>query len=255
MTFDLLAAAQRLIAIDSRASVSTRNVVAFLAPLCRDAGLDVLVQRELRDGVEQFNLVATRPAECNGALLLATHLDTVAPGDPSMWKVSGGRPFALTERDGQLYGLGCADVKLDFLCKLAALERVRHERLKRPVVLAGTYGEEVGRYGAALLVRELERLPVMALVGEPTALRVCTLHKGYIEVHVHGQSIAGGTRTAGPTWRARFTGSAAHSSQPDCGVSACDLLLDTLPALLVSPGSALIEARGGQTVNLVAPTA
>lgn len=128
------------------------------------------------------------------------------PGDPALWKASGGRPFSLTERDGELFGLGVADVKLDFLCKLAALERLRGEDLRRPIVLAGTYGEETGRYGAALLTRELSPLPAMALVGEPTALQACPSHKGYVEVHVEGTGTISGSCHAASLWRLGFTG-------------------------------------------------
>ncbi len=255
MALDLLSAARDLIAIDSRSSLSSGAVATFLAPLCRAAGLEVRLQRELRDGVEQCNLIASRPGADLGALLLATHLDTVPPGDPEFWTVSGGRPFGLTERDGELYGLGSADVKLDFLCKLAALERLRDETLRRPVVLAGTYGEEVGRFGAALLVRALEPLPAMALVGEPTALQACPSHKGYAEVHLAARSLAGGIPDPVPLWRLRFTGVAAHSSQPDRGVSASDLLLDALPALLRSGVTSVVRAHAGDVVNLVTPTA
>lgn len=255
MTLDFLSAARDIIAIDSRSSLSSGAVTAFLAPLCRAAGLEVRLQRERRDGVEQFNLIASRPGAETGSLLLATHLDTVPPGDPALWTVSGGRPFTLTQRDGDLYGLGCADVKLDFLCKLAALERLRGDTLRRPVVLAGTYGEEVGRFGAKLLVRELDPLPAMALVGEPTALQACPSHKGYAEVHLTGRSAAGEIPALAPLWRLRFQGVPAHSSQPDRGVSAGDLLLDAVPALLRSGRSSIVHARAGEIVNMVAPVA
>lgn len=255
MALDLLSAAQALIAIDSRSSVSTGDVVAFLSPLCRDAGLEVALQSEHRDGVEQFNLTAMRRAGAGGALLLATHLDTVPPGDAVLWTVSGGRPFSLTERGGELFGLGAADVKLDFLCKLAALERLRDEDLRRPVILAGTYGEEVGRFGAELLVRGLDPLPAMALVGEPTVLQACPSHKGYVEVHVEAIDLGGARRDAAPLWRLRFTGVPAHSSQTDRGISACDLLLDALADPSRSGVTAVVEAWGGEVMNLVAPLA
>lgn len=255
MAFDFPRAARDLIAIDSRSSVSSGAVTDFLAPLCRQAGLEVRFQSELRDGIEQFNLVADRPGRDGAALLLATHLDTVPPGDPALWTVSGGRPFNLTEKDGELYGLGCADVKLDFLCKLAALERLRDDGFQRPVVLAGTYGEEVGRYGAALLVRDLDPLPAMALVGEPSALQACTSHKGYVEIHVKGRQSSDDAPQASPLWRLRFNGVAAHSSQTDRGISACDLLLDALADSSRSGVTAVVEAWGGEVMNLVAPVA
>lgn len=254
MTFDLTSVAAGLIAIDSRSSVSDEPVVDYLAPLCVAAGLRVQTQSEMRDGQVQHNLLAWRDAAGGDPLLLNTHLDTVPPGDPAAWTACAGEPFALTERDGDLYGLGVADVKLDFLCKLAALERLHDADLRRPVLLAGTYGEEVGRHGARLLLSDVRPRPAMALVGEPTGLRPCTAHKGYVEIHV--DAIAAPAAAASPpkAWRLSFDGVVAHSSQPDRGTSANDLLLDALPELL-ERGGQVSRIAGGETVNTVCPRA
>jgi acetylornithine deacetylase/succinyl-diaminopimelate desuccinylase-like protein len=263
MPIDLLTAARALIAIDSRSSLSDRAVVDYLVPLCRQAGLDVSLQQEVRDGVRQYDLVAVRgpgtaeddrPAGGQAALLLATHLDTVPPGDPLLWTETGGRPFDLTERDGLLFGLGTADVKLDFLCKLAALERLRDEALTRGVVLAGTYGEEVGRWGASLLARALAPLPALTLVGEPTGLRPCTAHKGYVEIHCRGEGPPA-VLAPGPCWSVRFGGVTAHSSQPHKGLSANDACLDALTMVQTAGAPAVLSVRGGDLVNKVSPTA
>jgi succinyl-diaminopimelate desuccinylase len=252
---DLLATARQIIALDSRSSVSNRAVIDVLAPLCTQAGLEMRTQREYREGVPQYNLIATRNHATGDALMLATHLDTVPPGDSALWTATGGDPFAPTERDGYLYGLGTADVKLDFLCKLAALERVAGERLCRGVVLAGTYGEETGRYGAKLLVRTLRPLPALALVGEPSDLAPVTAHKGYIELHVHSGDPGAVRRPDLPLWEARFEGTAAHSSQTHLGASANDACVDALGHLReTAPGAAVIRIDGGDVVNKVAAT-
>lgn len=251
MAFDLLAAAHDLIALDSRSSLSNDAVVGFLAPLCRAAGLNVEVLAERRAGVDQYDIVARRGEPAPNALLLATHLDTVPPGDPSLWTACQGRPFEAVERDGELYGLGVADVKLDFLCKLASLERLKGERLGRPIVLAGTYGEEVGRFGARLLVDRLQPLPSTALVGEPSGLRPCVAHKGYVELHVHGRRNDTAPLPTGDFWELCFEGVTAHSSQTNRGRSATDACLDAL-AELVGRGAAVVSIEGGEVVNMVA---
>jgi acetylornithine deacetylase/succinyl-diaminopimelate desuccinylase-like protein len=254
MALDLLAAAHDLIALDSRSSRSNGEVVAFLAPLCRAAGLRVEVLAERRDGVDQYDLAAWHGAPAPEALLLATHLDTVPPGDASLWTVCEGRPFTAVEKDGELFGLGVADVKLDFLCKLAALERLRGERLGRSVILAGTYGEEVGRFGARLLVDRLRPLPSTALVGEPSGLRPCVAHKGYVELHVHGSPQGTAPLPEGRFWELRFDGVAAHSSQTNRGRSATDACLEALSDLIGS-GAAVLAIQGGEVVNMVAAAA
>jgi acetylornithine deacetylase/succinyl-diaminopimelate desuccinylase-like protein len=254
MPLDLLAAAHDLIALDSRSSLSNGAVVGFLAPICRAAGLEVEVLAERRDGVEQFDLVACRGESAGNSLLLATHLDTVPPGDLSLWTACEGRPFEVAERDGHLYGLGVADVKLDFLCKLAALERLRGEQLGRPIILAGTYGEEVGRFGARLLVDRLQPLPSTALVGEPSGLRPCVAHKGYVELHVHGRPTDTVPLPEGAFWELLFDGVAAHSSQTNRGRSATDACLDAL-ADLIGRQAAVLAIEGGEVVNMVAASA
>ena len=255
MSLDVVAAARELVAIDSRSSLSDRPVVDFLAPLCAEAGLTVTLQEELRDGRRQYNILAWRGEPGDDALLLTTHLDTVPPGDPALWTRTGGDPFALTLHEDRLYGLGAADVKIDFLCKLAALERLREEPLQRPVLLAGTYGEETGRWGAKLLVESLRPLPALALVGEPCGLRPTPAHKGYVEFRVTAAAPARPPSPL-PLWSLSFTGRAAHSSQPHIGASANDACLDFLSSLASgSPDAQTIEVlaiEGGDLVNKVA---
>ena len=254
MALDLLAISRSLIAADSRSSVSSRPLIDLLLPLCEATGLRTTLCEEPRDGVSQYDLVAVRPGASDLApLLLNTHLDTVPPGDVSLWTECGGNPLRLTERDGILYGLGTADVKLDFACKLLALERLRDEPLRRTVILAGTYGEETGRWGAQLLTRTLQPLPAMALVGEPTSLRPCSAHKGYVEIHVTARQQARPIES-GSCWRLGFDGVAAHSSQPQAGRSANDACLTAL-AQLDRDGVKVLALDGGDLVNRVSTEA
>lgn len=256
-----------MVEIDTVSTRSNLELIEFLVPLCHRAGLYATLQEETRDGVRQFNLLASRHSIDRDTLLLATHTDTVPPGDHSLWTATGGDPYALTHRDGLLYGLGAADVKLDLLCKLLALETIRDVRLRDNVALAGTYGEETGRYGAKLLVRESwgsDRAvcPRRVLVGEPTGLRPGTAHKGYVEFRTEGSDPAPVTVPPLPCWRLEFAGSASHSSQPHRGASANAACLDALVTLAgsgrVSAGSAvhpvLLSVRGGDVVNRVAAT-
>jgi len=235
--------------------VTNRPLVDVLAPLCAMTGLQTSLLEESRDGTAQFDLLATRPGASDLApLLLNTHLDTVPPGDPALWTECEGRPLNLTQRNGFLYGLGTADVKLDFVCKLLALERLRSEPLERTVILAGTYGEETGRWGAHLLARGLKPLPAMALVGEPTMLRPCPAHKGYVEIRVTATH-AGRSPAPAPCWRLRFDGVAAHSSQPHKGRSANDSCLAAVADLAVTADVKVLSVKGGDLVNRVSARA
>ncbi len=214
--------------------------------------------------MQQYNLLASRRPIDRDTLLLATHTDTVPPGDASLWTATEGDPFSLTPREGLLYGLGTADVKLDLLCKLLAVESLREVDLRDNVAIAATYGEETGRYGAKLLVHELQEcgsgvIPRRVLVGEPTELRPCTAHKGYVEFRTEGSDPVPRHIPPLPCWRLVFEGVAAHSSQPHRGASANAACLDALVASKrgaetprVSAAPVVISVRGGDAVNKVA---
>ncbi|MFM2152240.1 MAG: hypothetical protein RL199_675 [Pseudomonadota bacterium] len=171
-------------------------------------------------------------------LLLVTHLDTVAPGPREHWRTD---PFELTDAGERWHGLGVADVKLDALCKLFAVERVLGRRLERPVWFLGTHNEEVGLRGARTFIAEppIPR-PAYVLCGEPCGLRLHHAHKGYAMVRVTLRSPAAEQRYLATG--ERFVGRAAHSSTPLLGVNAIDLALDSLlakegPLLSISGGS------------------
>ncbi|MEO0370941.1 MAG: M20/M25/M40 family metallo-hydrolase, partial [Pseudomonadota bacterium] len=76
-----------------------------------------------------------------------------------------------------------------------------------PVHFAYTYDEETGCFGADALVGSLAKIgiaPSLAIVGEPTSMRVIDGHKGCYEYTTH------------------FTGLAGHGSAPDLGVNAVE---------------------------------
>jgi acetylornithine deacetylase len=78
-------------------------------------------------------------------------------------------------------------------------------KLKRPVHIALTYDEETGCLGAQALVKELERegiRPAVAIIGEPTSMRMIEGHKGCYE------------------YVTEFSGLEGHGSAPDRGVNA-----------------------------------
>src|SRR5438094_979719 len=111
--------ARKLVAANTVSSEGTRQAADLLQTLWERAGL--AVRRQVVDGVH-VNLAGGPGGGAAGAggVLLVTHLDTVPPGPLDKWQTD---PWTLTERDGFLSGLGCADVKLDALCKAEAARR------------------------------------------------------------------------------------------------------------------------------------
>src|SRR5260370_25635871 len=208
--------AQKLIAANTVSANGTLAAADVLQPLWEHAGLKV--QRQVVDGIH-VNLVGGPGGGASGpgGVLLVTHLDTVPAGP--QWQTD---PWMLTEKDGVLFGLGVADVKLDALCKAEAARRLRGRKCARPFWLLGTYGEEVGLRGARHFVESDlfgEVRPAQVLCGEPSELQIISAHKGYVVVRctVHDAK-ARLVSSAGPgAAPLRFGGKAAPRPAPPLG--------------------------------------
>src|SRR3954451_20315687 len=207
--------ARQLIGANTVSAQGTRQEADLLAGLWGHAGLQV--RRQVVEGIH-VNLLGGPGGEAAGpgGVLLVTHLDTVPPGPLERWQ---GDPWTLAERDGHLYGLGVADVKLDALCKAEAARRLQGRKAQRPFWLLGTFGEEVGlrgarHFAASDLFREVS--PAQVLCGEPSELRIIRAHKGYAVVRCSLRDRkARPVNTEGPgVEQLHFAGKAAHSSTP-----------------------------------------
>ncbi len=220
--FDLIEEAKRLVRFNTVTWSSNVDCAVYVGFLFRKSGLAVSYQ-DSRAGEVIFMNVVGMAGKGKKPLLLATHLDTVDSGDPRLWTKTGGDPWKMTVRGDALYGLGSADTKLDILCKLSALASVDPRKMKRSVILLGTFGEESGLGGAARFCQGDLPKPEMALVGEPTGLSLVTRHKGLAVAEVIFKN-KGLYRPNSAEWvyDAVFTGQAAHSSTPDLGVNAVD---------------------------------
>ena len=119
-------------------------------------------------------------------VLLAPHLDTVN-GSPHQ--------FIPRTRNGKLIGRGACDTKgsvaamLSALCELA---QDKHRPATTEIVFAGLVDEENGQAGSRALARSGLKAD-LAIVGEPTGLRVVTAHKGslWLRIETRGKSAHG----------------------------------------------------------------
>ncbi len=182
-----------------------------------NAGLTVHLQEVNEGGIRFFNVIGHNGSlESKNLLALHTHLDTVEPGPFELWTKCAGNPFKLTSQGKKRYGLGAADVKLDFLCKLWAITRSKGPL--PPLALVGSYGEERGLVGARRLLETKWFNPRYALVGEPSLLEIIYAHKGHLVVTV------GLPRRppAGKILPFTCKGKAAHSSTPKLGLNAIE---------------------------------
>ncbi|CAN5728407.1 hypothetical protein BH10BDE1_BH10BDE1_30100 [soil metagenome] len=278
---DFLEACRKIIGIDSSPAAGTLEVAKFVETLVHEmkstAPMHVELQIEAWNGVDQANVII-RPGESAGTelpekeFMLQTHLDTPDPGPYALWGKTGANPFNASiyqsAEGDMIHGLGSADVKLDFLCKLYALRDViasgggeGTKPWKTPPVLVGTFGEELGMPGAVRLIRKKKIRPIAVLVGEPTAMQLVVAGKGFASVEIeipfseeerkfrsdHDLSESSSTQSR------LFSGRAAHSSAPQLGDSAIFKMFDALERL--PSGLATMEIEGGVNFNTVASQA
>lgn len=125
------------------------------------------------------NLFATVGPADKAGIMLSGHTDVV-PVDGQQWTLP---PFAMTQRDGKLYGRGTADMKGFVAAAIHACIRASKLPLKTPLHLALSYDEELGCLGVHSLIdmlRHAPQRPLLCIVGEPTNMQVATGHKGKI---------------------------------------------------------------------------
>ncbi len=189
--------------------------------------------------------------------MLQTHLDTVDPGSFALWKDNDKNPFHVSIHNSRLYGLGVADTKLDFLCKLyGAVNFVGRKSLKDFAVV-GTFGKEYSMNGAVRLIRHKVLNSERVLVGEPTDFNLVHSGKGQANIEVtipfskeEMQARQNHDEGEGRSTQSKiFKGHASHSSQPHLGINAVELLFHFLNQL---PGQLLVlEMDGGTNHNTI----
>lgn len=216
-TLDLLA---RLIAFDTTSRNSNLDLIDWVEDFLRQRG--IASRRVANADGTKANLYATVGPDAAGGVVLSGHTDVV-PVDGQPWSSD---PWVLSERGGKLYGRGTADMKSFIALALAHVDAALAAPLKRPIILAFSYDEEIGCLGAPSMIAQLAaqaNRPAAVIVGEPTGMKVVSAHKGVRSFIVE------------------VTGREGHSSLPDQGVSAVMEALK-LMSLVAEMGR---EARAG----------
>lgn len=241
-----------LVAFPTVSADSNLEMIAYLADHLKACGARVEVQHD-PSGCKA-NLFASLGPEVDGGILLSGHSDVVPVTDQN-WTSD---PFVMEEREGRLYGRGTCDMKGFIAATLAMAPGFATQIRDRPLHFAFTYDEETGCIGAGQLARTLEERairPRLAIIGEPTNMRIIEGHKGCCE------------------YTTRFQGLEGHGSAPDLGVNAVEYAARYVSRLLelredlkatVPPDSRFVPPwttvnvgalRGGSVHNVIAPRA
>ena len=135
------------------------------------------------------NLVARFKGNGKGrSLLLSGHIDTMDPGDMNAWRHD---PWAAEIIDGEMYGVGSADMKAGLACQVFAIKALRAlAEIKGDVTFWSVVDEEGGGNGTLDLVRRGYCKADGAIIGEPTDRCIATASRGVmlLRVTVEGEN-------------------------------------------------------------------
>ncbi|MBC7693372.1 MAG: M20/M25/M40 family metallo-hydrolase [Methylotenera sp.] len=259
----LLDEAKRMLRINSVTAHGNEELANFTSSLVENRGLKTQLQQVMHSlenvSKRQFNVIGVLgdplvDKKTRKGLLLTTHLDTISPGLPENWTATGGDPFAVTFQDGKIYGLGAADAKLDFLCKLKAIDKFREKKLKMPIYLVGTCGGELGMFGAKYLIKSMALNPRYVVVGAPTDMSVVYAHKSLniFKVSIGYQMVARDARGFNRRIDLHSFGVTAHGAYPQQGTNAIQQMIDFIrQAAEDNFEMRFTRFDGGDTVNKV----
>ncbi len=190
---------ETLIAFDTTSHRSNLAMIEWIEAYLGARGIPCW-RAPAADGAKT-NLLARIGPDVAGGVVLSGHSDVV-PVAGQAWTSD---PWTLTRRGDRLYGRGVADMKGFIALALALADTPAAAALARPLILAITYDEEVGCLGAPRLIGRIGEFvapPALAVIGEPTSMKIVSVHKGMRVFDV------------------TLTGREAHSSQRGQGASA-----------------------------------
>jgi acetylornithine deacetylase/succinyl-diaminopimelate desuccinylase family protein len=214
---------------------------AVAADYCRELGLAVTTAALEPD---RPSVIARWEAGDGPTLGFCSHIDVVPAGDPGLWNLD---PYGAQIVDGRLHGRGSSDAKGPIAAALEAVAMLRDSGTE----LAGCLElelvsdeEAMGFKGAGYLVEQGLINPSVAIVGEPTSLKVVRAQRGACWFRVITRGLAG------------------HGSAPERGVNAIkhmaeivSHLEETVPDIahpvLGGPSINVGTIRGGEKVNII----
>jgi acetylornithine deacetylase len=167
------------------------DIARFVASWLKDAGLEVEI---VEPAPGRPSVVGVLRGSGGGrSLMLNAHMDTVGAGGMA-------RPFEPVVTGGRIHGRGAYDMKGSLAAIMVAAREAKKLALRGDLIVAAVADEEVASLGTSAV---LERSHAdAAIVTEPTELRLCLAHKGFVWLEVETRGVA------------------AHGSRPNDGVDA-----------------------------------
>lgn len=208
---------------------------------CRELGLDVSLHEAEPD---RPSVVARWEGGAGRTVGFCSHIDVVPAGDPGLWDRD---PYGAEVLDGRLHGRGSGDAKGPCAAAIEAVAALKEAGFEFPgtLELALVADEEAAGFkGAGYLAEQGICRPDIAIVGEPTSLRVVRAQRGVC------------------WFRITTKGRAGHGSAPERSINAVrhmaeivahleDSLPDIEHPVVGGPSIGIGTIRGGEKVNVV----
>ncbi|MFH1805921.1 MAG: acetylornithine deacetylase [Pseudomonadota bacterium] len=178
----------RLVAFDTTSKNSNLGLIAYVQDYLAQYGVETTLFHD--ETGQKANLLATIGPKNAPGIVFSGHTDVV-PALEKGWETPA---FDMHERDGKLFGRGTTDMKGFVACALAMVPDLVTRSLSMPVHLAFSYDEEVGCLGVGSMVDHLAQLPHpprLAIIGEPTEMKVINGQKGKYSMRVNVTGTAG----------------------------------------------------------------
>ena len=137
---------ERLVAFDTTSSKSNLALIEDVERYLESHGAETF--RVENDDKTKSNLYAIVGPKTEGGVVLSGHTDVV-PIDGQDWDTD---PWVVTEKNGKLYGRGVADMKSFSAIALSLVPDMVKAGLKRPLIFALSYDEEIGCLGAPRMI-------------------------------------------------------------------------------------------------------
>ncbi|HJR45910.1 MAG TPA: M20 family metallopeptidase [Actinomycetota bacterium] len=208
---------------------------------CRELGLDT----STHESESNRPSVVARWSQGEGRVVgYCSHIDVVPAGDHALW---GRDPYGGEIVDNRLHGRGSGDAKGPCAAALEAVAALRDAGLSFDGMLEMSFvadEEAAGFKGAGFLVADGIIKPDIAIVGEPTSLRVVRAQRGVCWMRITTRGRAG--HGSAPE---RAVNAVAHMAEIISHLEAT--LPDIVHPVVGGPSIGVGTIRGGEKVNIV----
>lgn len=198
--FNILAS---LISFDTSNANNLRYIISYIENFCKNLNVKV-------NSIENNSAIIIEPEyldKNNVEVLFSGHLDVVAVAKQN-WTTD---PFKAVMLDDKIFGRGTCDMKGFNACVLANLEYFLEQKLNFVIIF--TTDEETNCktiLKACEFVKENYKNIKLAIVGEPTNMKICNKNKGCVDIEIEA------------------IGKSCHSSNPQAGINAIDICYEIM---------------------------